>query len=209
MNNISQFWAEFSKSKDQLAGDNPSPDAMDNLLMSLEKVEPRLYYHLGGNDRGTDLILSAEGHADLMPVLDVLKKAAPIAKGWEIVAAYEGMLKFGERNERVFPPTENGDVLYRMACSGDCLWIAREVNFSLIFPGESSAKDFSLRAVSTDTQSKISKYDGAEGFEFQVEISTTLIPSHDLVTSTEERLGKIAESLGGRNDGWGCFEVQS
>ncbi len=90
---------------------------MEELLTSLEKVEPRLYYHLGSNDRGTDLILSAEGHADLMPVLNLLKKEAPVAFGWKIVVVYEGMLTFGERNDRVFPATENGDVLYRMASS--------------------------------------------------------------------------------------------
>jgi hypothetical protein len=53
---------------------------------------------------------------------------------------------FGERNEKVFPNTENGDALYRMATSGDCLWMSRKVNFSLVFSSKDRATDFADKA---------------------------------------------------------------
>ena len=103
MSDIKNFWIEFSERCGELSGESPSSDAMDYLLECLRRIDPRLYYHLGSRDDGTDLILSAEGHPDLMPVLQELKQSAPSQDGWEIVVSFDGMLTFGERNIEVFP----------------------------------------------------------------------------------------------------------
>jgi Regulator of ribonuclease activity B len=207
MNDIDNFWHEFLKIQNQFTGNELSSDAMNHLLMYLEKIDPRLYYHTGSKDKGTDLILSAEGHADLMPIMEKIKFAAPTLENWTVVTAYDGLLLFGERNNRVFPSTENGDVLFRMASSGDKLWISRDVNFSVIFPTKENATVFHSKIEQLGMQSVIEKYDGARGFLFQVEVSKKIIPDHQTITTIENHLATLASPLNGRNDGWGCFEV--
>lgn len=207
MNSIRAFWREFQRLHRSLAGETPSNEAMDNILKALKQIDARLYYHLGSKDTGTDLIISAEGHADLMPTLAQLERAAPHIDGWQVVTAYEGMLVFGQRNGRVFPPTENGDVLYRMAQNGDALWIEREVNFSFVFPRKKEAAIFCAKAAVESIRNEVSRYKGAAGYSFQAEVRIAMVPSHESITSMEERLGNIARKINGRPDGWGCFRV--
>lgn len=209
MDNIECFWNEFSKSESRLKGDNPSVEAMEDILTFLEKIDPQLYYHLGQTDEGTDIILSAEGHPDLMPILEKLKAAAPILPGWKVLISYEGMLLFGERNERVFPLNANGDVLYRMACHSDHLWIARDVNFQLVFPVKENASGFQAKVESSGMRCSLSEYDGEEEFSYEVEVTINIVPTYKAITETECALGKIAAEFKGRNDGWGCFEVKA
>jgi len=209
MDNIGHFWSEFSKVESRLKGENPSVEAMEYLLTVLEEIDPRLYYHLGSKDEGTDLILSAEGYADLMPILEKLRAAAPKLPDWDVRTSYEGMLLFGERNERVFPLNQNGDVLYRMACNGDHLWIARDVDFQLIFPTKENATSFLSNVERDGMRCEFDEYDGAEGFTCQVEVTTCIVPTCKAITETENFLGRLAEKFGGRNDGWGCFEIHA
>jgi hypothetical protein len=208
MTDINNFWTAFSKAHKKISGEYPSSDAMDHMLECLKKVDPRLYYHLGSRDAVTDLILSAEGYPDLMPVLQKLKETAPILDGWAIIVSYEGMLVFGERNLEIFPETENGDVLFRMTLNGDQLWISRPVNFSVVFPNLLNASNFAASVASKDRKCKISKYDGAKGFSHQVEVTIDIVTTNEVVTGFEDYLGSIAMKFGGRNDGWGCFTVK-
>jgi hypothetical protein len=182
---------------------------MDQLLDTLRLVDKRLYYHIGSNDKTNNrgLILSAEGHADLMPTLELLKGAAPKCDEWNVHAVYEGLVIFGQRNEDVFPLTENGDILYKMAESGDALWIERPIDYSFVFPGREEAKAFCERVAIDGFRGELSKYRGAKAYSFQVEISISLAPSHNAITSFEQRLGDLAAEFNGRADGWGCFNV--
>lgn len=209
MDNIEAFWKVFEDINLDLEGENPSLSAMDDLLEELNNIDTRLYYHLGSKDDGTDLILSAEGHADLMMELIQLKDAAPKIPNWGIVTSYDGMLLFGERNKEIFPLTQNGDVLFRMAQNGDRLWEARDVNYALVFPNEESALKFKSEA-SKDTQAcEVSEYDGAPGYPYQADVTIELIPSCNNITNKEAYFGELAANFGGRNDGWGCFEKKS
>lgn len=207
MNAIQSFVSDFERLKVRLAGDDPLPEVMDELLSSLRRVDPRLYFHLGSHDAGKDLILSAEGHAELMPVLQDLAARFNASNAWGVVLSYDGMLLFGRRNEAVFPKTENGDVLYRMAEGGDSLWIGRDVHFSFVFPTEKDAAAFATELRRGRIHGTVSKYDGAVGFSFQVEMKIFLVPSHDNVTTIEARYGELAAKFHGRNDGWGCFSA--
>jgi hypothetical protein len=205
MSQIENFWARFSERSGELGGETPSSDATDDLLEHLRKIDPRLYYHLGSRDAGTDLILSAEGHPDLMPLLQELKQSAPSLDRWEIVVSYDGMLIFGERNIEVFPNTENGDVLFRMASKGDRPWISRPVTFSVVFPTLADASAFAEIIAGTNTKCEVSSYNGAEGFSHQAEVTTNIVATHQEVTDFENYIGSVAAKFGGRNDGWGCF----
>jgi hypothetical protein len=183
VNSVEAFWSKFWGLHSQLDGVSPSREAMDELLEALRQIDPRLYYHLGSKDTATDLIISAEGQADLMPILTQLERTAPSIRGWGIVTAYDGMLLFGERNERVFPFTENGDVLYRMAQNGDALWIEREVDYAFVFPSKKDAATFCAKAVGEGARGEVRRYKGAPGYSFQAEIHIRLIPTHDAITS--------------------------
>jgi hypothetical protein len=48
----------------------------------------------------------------------------------------------GDRDLTQFPLDDNGDVLWRMASHGDKLQQPRDVDFSVIFPGERQAEAF-------------------------------------------------------------------
>jgi len=41
-----------------------------------------------------------------------------------------------------FPDDENGDVLHRMYTAGDNLAVPRDIDFSIVFPDEISARSF-------------------------------------------------------------------
>ena len=205
MNDIENFWTEFSERCGEISEETPSDEAMDYLLECLRGIDPRLYYHIGSRDDGTDLILSAEGHPDLMPVLQELKQNAPSIDGWRIVISYDGMLIFGERNIEVFPSTENGDVLFRLALKGDRPWIPRPVTFSVVFPSLADASAFAEIIAGANTKCEVSNYDGAASYSHQAEVTTNIVATHQEVTNFENYLGRVAVKFGGRNDGWGCF----
>lgn len=209
MNYIEEFWKVFISLFKKLEGGNPDAKAMDELLDALNEIDSRLYYHLGSKDDGTDLILSAEGNPDLMVVLEKIKLSEPTLPKWEVLAVYEGMLLFGERNEEVFPNNLNGDVLYRMARNGDQLWKERNVDFSYVFPNEKSATNFQDSMSLENISCEVSTYDGAEGYSHQVELALEMVPTYANISQAESSFGKIAENYGGRNDGWGCFEIKS
>ena len=208
MNKIEKFWHEFQMNKASLSGETPSPQAMDHLLEILETVDPRLYYHLRSTNEGTELILSAEGYVELLPTLANLKATAPKFDDWKFITAYEGMLLFGERNERVFPisDNENGDVLFRMASHGDDLSKPRDINFSVVFNGKAEVQQFveNFRKLGFEIGSV--KSHGLIRRTYDVTVTTHMIPSYDAITSFEQKIENAATTLGGKNDGWGCFQ---
>lgn len=172
---------------------------MDLLRDVLLALEPRLFYHLRSNEHGIDLILSAEGHAELMPLLERVKAAAPALPGWSVQSAYEGMLLFGERNEVVFPDDANGDVLYQMGRNGDHLWKPRDIHFSLSFPDPASADKFRGKVARLGMRCAV---DGQ-----QAEVTMHLAPAWTTITGLEQSLARAAVEFGGRSQGWGCFPV--
>ena len=94
-----------------------------------------------------------------------------------------------------------------MAQNGDALWIERPVNFSLVFSTAAAARQFAARIAVDKLACDTSPYDGAEGYTYQVEVTIPLIPTYANIERAEARLSSLAKPFGGRNDGWGCFEV--
>lgn len=206
MGGIERFWGSFAAIRGRLSTDPPDAFAMELLRDLLMTLDPRLFYHLRATDSGIDLILSAEGHAELMPLLAEVREAAPAMEGWGVQLAYEGMLVFGERNEAVFPATPNGDVLYRMAQSGDHLWKPRDIHFSLVFPDEAAASRFRAKVGRLGMRCAVGAGEAAGGAH-PAEVTMRLVPSCATITGLEATLGKAAQEFGGRGDGWGCFAV--
>ena len=203
---IKAFWEAFKEGHDGLL--HPADaEVMSGLLETLRRVDKRFYYHVGEHDDGADLILSAEGHCDALPLLQRVRDRAPAISGWEVLAVFDGDLAIGRRNVMVFPQDEDGDVLFRMARSGDNLCIERTINFSVVFPTASDRREFLASIVE----------EGLEGGSepkrrpicerpWDVTVTQVMLPSHENITNFEKRLEFLAIAHGGRNDGWGCFE---
>jgi hypothetical protein len=105
-----------------------------------------------------------------------------------------------------FPDDENGDVLRRMQESGDDLSQARRIDFTIVFPSESATQYFSQHFQNLEYQVSIEKSGTVQELPWDVVISRYMLPTHTDITEFESELEAIAAPLGGRNDGWGCFE---
>ena len=110
------------------------------------------------------------------------------------------------RDYAKFADDENGDVLLRMSQSGDDLNKPREVDFSVIFPSEEAALQFAVHLLRSDQKVSFAPYPEHPERPWQVQAHPVLVPSHENITGYEDQLARDAEPLGGRNDGWGCFQ---
>ena len=204
MSEIKQFWKLFVELKESIE-DPPDEEAMDRLLTSLRRIDPRLYYHLGCRDDCTDIIISAEGNPDLMTILKNIEEEFIPQDYWNVVTCYDAMLLFGERDMNIYPDDTNGNVLYNMALEGDRFWIPRDIDFSFIFPDKKSAQAFMKDVRKKDLKIELSDYEDDDEFSQDVTISKEMFATHKTITAVEKEWGKIAEKYDGRNDGWGCF----
>lgn len=107
-----------------------------------------------------------------------------------------------------FPDDENGNILWGMAKDGDKLQVPREVNFSVVFPSEQSAMTFAVHLLRNGQKVSCSEYDGKKGFSWQVEAHPVMAATYENISGYEQLLGDDAKSLGGINDGWGCFSQE-
>lgn len=105
-----------------------------------------------------------------------------------------------------FPDDENGRVLRDMASSGDDLSKERDIDFSIIFSDQSSAENFCQIASKEGWATDLDEPDTEAG-EWDVTVTTMMLPNHSAISAMEERLLDLASSFGGRLDGWGCFAV--
>ena len=104
-----------------------------------------------------------------------------------------------------FPDDENGEVLRRMQQDGDDFTKPRDVDFSIIFPSESSAEEFADHFRQSNFKVAVQRWDGERELPWDVTVTRYLLPTHAGITEIEKSLEDVAASLGGRNDGWGCF----
>lgn len=105
-----------------------------------------------------------------------------------------------------FPNDENGDVLHRMQANGDDLSKARSIDFTIVFPNESSAAEFARHFSQLGYRTTLENIACTEDFPWDVVVVKHMPPTHSGITLFEDQLNSIAKPLGGRNDGWGCFE---
>lgn len=110
-----------------------------------------------------------------------------------------------------FPDDENGNTLRRMQDNGDDLSRLRDLDFSIVFPNESSVIDF-IDIVKGDFD-RISYYriddDGEDEFPWDVTATILMVPTYQQISDTEAFLRDLAGKFGGKIDGWGCFAVKA
>lgn len=99
-----------------------------------------------------------------------------------------------------------GDVLRRMRASGDRLSLPREIDFSVVFPDEECAGKFASRFGAMACQVKVDFTEIVPELPWDVTVTKYMVPTHGAIADFEMTLGVAAANLGGRNDGWGCFE---
>ena len=201
-----EFWHYFQQATADLErSDEP---ALKQLYRLLRKIDKRLYLHTGSkNSGGWDLILSAEGVPELLPLLEDLVAQAPAVTGWGYVPSYDADFLFGQRNAELYPDDGNGDTLYMMVRKGDRPWIIRDIDFSVVFPEEQDADDFLAYFDAPGSRLVKDAYTGAEGFTFQVTVTLPMHLTYANITRFEEKIATVAREYDGRNDGWGCFRI--
>jgi hypothetical protein len=104
---------------------------------------------------------------------------------------------------------ENEDVLRRLRSECDDLTQPRDIDFVVVFADELSAQGFADQLDRTELSVSVEKHDVAEGLPWDVTIMKNMVPENEAITDFEEFLADIAIQYGGRNDGWGCFNVVS
>ena len=106
-----------------------------------------------------------------------------------------------------FPNDANGDVLRRMQADGDDLTVARDFDFSVIFPSEEAAIGFALHLLRNGQKVSLAPYPEQEELPWEVTVHPRFVPTHANITNYERLLASDASTFGGRNDGWGCMQV--
>ena len=96
-------------------------------------------------------------------------------------------------------------MLRRLQRGGDDLSLARDIDFSVVFPTEQSAITFAKLFDSVDTRVEARRSDVVPELPWDVTVTRHMVPCHDAIGDFEDALGQRAAPLGGRNDGWGCF----
>jgi hypothetical protein len=101
---------------------------------------------------------------------------------------------------------ENRDVILRMAASGDDLSKPRDIDFSVVFADRSAAEQFVAFFGQRGCRTKLKRSDVAPGLPWDVTVVKHMVPACEAITEFELLLQSKATPLGGRGDGWGCFE---
>jgi hypothetical protein len=107
------------------------------------------------------------------------------------------------------PDDDNGDVLRRMEADGDDLSRARNIDFTVVFPDENSAQAFSKQCQELGYEASVAFAETVKAFPWDVVIVKHMTPLHQEISDFESLLQGVAETLGGHNDGWGCFSEPS
>ena len=105
-----------------------------------------------------------------------------------------------------FPDDENGDVLREMLADGDDLGLPRDIDFAVVFDREQDAAAFHKALNGSECHLEMGPYDDDDGMvKWDVTVTYFMLPDHGEISGIEQALGGLAEPMGGRNDGWGCF----
>lgn len=106
----------------------------------------------------------------------------------------------------MFPNDENGDVLRLVHESGDDLSKPRGIDFTVVLPDKTAVQAFADRFHDLGYQVAAKKSNTVPELPWDVVVTKFMTPTHAGITQFELELRAVSEPLGGRNDGWGCFE---
>lgn len=82
----SAFWRWVAEHEAELRAVIAEPTGEEPVLEALHAVDPNLYYLLGGDETGQELIITAEGELKAFPAVQALVQAAPSVPGWQFIA---------------------------------------------------------------------------------------------------------------------------
>jgi hypothetical protein len=105
----------------------------------------------------------------------------------------------------IHPDDDTGDALRRLEADGDDLSRARDVDFNIVFPSEFSAQRFADCFRERGCAVSVEFLESETKLPWDVRVVKNMTPSHQGITDFEIELQEVAGSLGGHNDGWGCF----
>ncbi|MDH2436227.1 ribonuclease E inhibitor RraB [Pokkaliibacter sp. MBI-7] len=105
-----------------------------------------------------------------------------------------------------FPNDENGDVLRRMRDSGDNFALPRDFEFTVVFATREAVQAFGDHFAQLGYEVVANESGHVPELPWDVTVVTHMLPTHAAITAFEAELQRVATPLGGRNDGWGCFE---
>jgi len=83
---IKSFWQWFAQNAAALYADHDLVAVMKKITVELKRVSPGMLCELSSAQEDRSLILSADGDAELFPVVQALYAARPNVAGWKIVA---------------------------------------------------------------------------------------------------------------------------
>jgi hypothetical protein len=99
----------------------------------------------------------------------------------------------------------NSDALERIKANGDDLTRPRDVNFTVVFPNESTAQKFAQHFRGLGHQASVEFSRTVDELPWDVVVVKHMALSQEDIERFEDTLQGIASGLSGRNDGWGCF----
>jgi hypothetical protein len=108
-----------------------------------------------------------------------------------------------------YPDDANGDALRRMEEAGDDLTRPRNIEFTVVFPNENTAQQFADHVCAHGYAASAENTGTVEAFPWDVIVVKHMVPSHDEIGAVEDSLRRMADTFGGRNDGWGCLSCAS
>lgn len=100
---------------------------------------------------------------------------------------------------------ENAAILRDMEADGSDLGPSRLIDFSHVFPDQTSADAFAQAAKREGFATLVEKVERED--QWDVTASKDMIPNCKNITDTEERLHALAQTYQGRADGWGFFRA--
>jgi hypothetical protein len=84
---VKGFWSEFQKNADALLRSHTAnTDVYDHLLEQLQKIDDGLFLTFSAEPGNAELILTAEGDAELFDLVESIVQDAPDIPGWKIFA---------------------------------------------------------------------------------------------------------------------------
>jgi hypothetical protein len=105
----------------------------------------------------------------------------------------------------LYPNDENGDVLRRLEADGDDLSRPRDIDFTVVFPDGIKAAQFAQQLQCEGYRTTARFVNVVRTHPWEVVVVRNMIPTHSGITDFEDELQNLADTLDGRNDGWGCF----
>jgi hypothetical protein len=96
-----------------------------------------------------------------------------------------------------------------MVTNGDNLNIPRDIDFQIVTPNGDAAEKLAAMIRSWGYNAIVHFPGCVPALPWEVHVVRHMLPTHEGITRFEDELSRAASTVGGRNDGWGCFNVKA